>query len=126
VQAVIDASYFIEFLNSPFEEKFQWVLGCKLITTELFIYEIHNVLLKALKIKPEELHKFRSILDDIDIHFRNVKKHEHEMYKLAFSHSLSFYDASYLWLSLGNNMPIATYDKAIIRAANDLQINVIE
>jgi hypothetical protein len=37
VQAVVDVSYFIEFMRAPFEEKFQWILSYKIVTTALFI-----------------------------------------------------------------------------------------
>lgn len=58
MQAVIDASYFIEFTSSPFEKKFQWVLSQKLVTTTLFAYEVHNVLLKSIRIGSEDLISF--------------------------------------------------------------------
>ena len=126
MQTVVDTSYFIEFIGSPFEKKFQWMLDSKLITTTLFVYEFHNVLLKTLKISPQDLHKFHNILNEMYISFKNVKKYESEIYTLSFERNLSFYDASYLWLSLNNKTPIATYDKEIIRTANDLKIDVIE
>lgn len=126
MQAVIDASYFIEFTSSPFEKKFQWILSQKLVTTTLFAYEVHNVLLKSIKIAPEDLHKFHELINELDISFKDIGKHELEIYKLSLEHKLSFYDASYLWLSLeSNKIPIATYEKAIIQAASVLEINII-
>ena len=126
MKAVIDTSYFVEFITSPFEERFQWVLNNELITTTLFAYEFHNVLLKALKISPKDLHKFHSILNDLRIELQDISGHESDIYKLSFGHKLSFYDASYLWLSLSNQLPMATYDKALIRAASNLKIDTIE
>jgi predicted nucleic acid-binding protein len=126
MKAVIDTSYFIEFISSPFEKKFQWVSDTELITTTLFVYEVHNVLLKAVKVTPEDLYKYHDILHHLKIDFRDISGHEPDIYKLSFEHKLSFYDASYLWLSSDTKLPIATYDKEILRAANDLKINIFE
>jgi predicted nucleic acid-binding protein len=126
MRAVIDTSYFIEFINSPFETKFQWVLDNKLITTSLFAYEFHNVLLKALKIPTKDLHKFHNTLCNLTMETRSIDGNEVEIYKLASEHRLSFYDASYLWLSINMKLPIATYDKALLHVANNLKIDVIK
>lgn len=76
MKVVIDASYFIEFIQSPFETKFQWILDGKLITTSLFAYEFHNVLLKTLKISSEYLYKYHDILCGLTIEARSITGYE--------------------------------------------------
>jgi predicted nucleic acid-binding protein len=49
----------------------------------------------------------------------------HTTLRLAWEHGLTIYDASYLELALRRNLPIATCDKALARAAQSSGIEVI-
>jgi predicted nucleic acid-binding protein len=46
----------------------------------------------------------------------------HDTLSLARQYQLSSYDASYLELAIRKGLPIATLDKAIVRAAVDMEI----
>ncbi|MDR1032093.1 MAG: type II toxin-antitoxin system VapC family toxin [Holosporales bacterium] len=117
MRAVIDTSYLVEFLIKPFNEGFRWVFDADLIAPDLLVYELHNVLLKALKIGQDDLNKFQKILINLNLKYINIAGDEEKIYRLAFKHSLSFYNASYLWLAVKNNLPLATIDRQILKIA---------
>lgn len=48
-----------------------------------------------------------------------------ETYQLAANHKLTIYDAAYLELALRLGLPVATFDKALINAANECGITAI-
>lgn len=48
-----------------------------------------------------------------------------ETYKLAVTYKLSIYDAAYLELARRLRLPLATFDKALIKAANECGITAI-
>jgi predicted nucleic acid-binding protein len=50
---------------------------------------------------------------------------EEEIRRLAISNKLTFYDASYLHIAMEKEVPIATYDKALIQVAKKKNIEVI-
>ena len=50
----------------------------------------------------------------------------HEILALAREHSLSSYDASYLDLAIRKGLPIASQDKAILRAAKSIQLDIFQ
>jgi predicted nucleic acid-binding protein len=122
--AVIDASYLVEFLGNPLEEKFQWILDGKLLAPNLLRYEYNNVLLNKRK-SAREADQFRDAIYSLQIECRDIAGKEEEIYALAANRKLSFYDASYLWLAVKNKLPTATYDKQILQAANALGIKTI-
>lgn len=49
-----------------------------------------------------------------------------EIVALARKHQLSTYDASYLDLALRKGLPLATQDKALIRAAADCGVALFQ
>jgi predicted nucleic acid-binding protein len=49
-----------------------------------------------------------------------------EIFALARKHQLSTYDASYLDLALRRQLPLATQDKALIRAAADCGVALFQ
>lgn len=46
--------------------------------------------------------------------------------ELAFRHSLTVYDASYLELALRRNTALATHDRALARAALENDVEVLQ
>jgi predicted nucleic acid-binding protein len=117
MRAVIDTSYLIEFLIKPFDECFRWIFDADLIAPDLLVYELYNVLLKALKIDQDDLNKFQKILINLNLKYINIAEDEEKIYQLASEHGLSFYDAAYLWLAVKNDLPLATMDQQILQAA---------
>jgi predicted nucleic acid-binding protein len=50
----------------------------------------------------------------------------HDILPLARQYQLTSYDASYLELAIHKGLPIASLDKALIKAAQDIEIKVID
>ena len=50
----------------------------------------------------------------------------HDTMSLARSYMLSSYDSSYLELAIRRGLPFASLDKALIRAAKDLKVQIIK
>lgn len=50
----------------------------------------------------------------------------HEVYALAQKYQLSTYDASYLDLALRRELPLATQDKALARAAAECGVVLLQ
>ena len=118
--AVIDTSYLIEFLDNPSQESFQWILDAKLIAPVLLKYEYNNVLINKLKNNTAAIEQFRDVIADLEIKYIEAIDHEKDIFMLAVDHKLSFYDATYLFLAVKNNAPIATFDGEIIKAAKNI------
>jgi predicted nucleic acid-binding protein len=125
MRVVIDTSYFIEFLSRSLEIQFLWILDAELVTAPLFLYEVHNVLLKGLKIDPADLNRFSKILERLKIEYIDIHGQEKNIYLLASEQNLSFYDASYLWAAASNKLALATCDKQLLKAAEILKIPTI-
>jgi predicted nucleic acid-binding protein len=125
MRAVIDTSYFIEFLSTPLETRFLWILDAELVTVSLFSYEVHNVSLKGLKTNPTDLDRFSNILEKLSIEYIDIYNQEKDIYLLASEQSLSFYDASYLWAASSNKLSLATCDKQLLKTAEILKIPTI-
>jgi predicted nucleic acid-binding protein len=126
MRGVVDTSYFIEFLSAPSETQFLWIPDAELVTVSLFPYEFFNVLLKGLKTDQTDLSKFYEILEQLKMEYIDIRGREKEIYRMASEQNLSFYDASYLWVAADGKMPLATRDKQLLKAADSLQIPVIE
>jgi predicted nucleic acid-binding protein len=115
MRAVIDTSYLVEFLRNPFGDDFKWVFDCDLMAPDLLVYELHNVFLKALRIEKDHIDKFHETLANLKFEYVNIYGNEKEIYRLAVEHGLSFYDASYLWLAIKGDIPLATFDKQMLK-----------
>jgi predicted nucleic acid-binding protein len=72
-----------------------------------------DIMLAAMAALPVEVDR-----DSIDQVWRKT-------YQLAVAHSLTIYDAAYLELALRLGLPLATFDKALINAANECGITAI-
>jgi predicted nucleic acid-binding protein len=118
---VIDASYLMEFLDNPLDEKFQWILDCNLLAPNLLKYEYNNVLLNKCK-NTALANQFREVIYSLSIEYLEITGCEEKIYNLAAEHRLSFYDASYLFVAVAKELPIATYDSQILRAAKILNV----
>lgn len=91
-------------------------------------FEIRNILLigeRRKRINPEEsvasLHRISRlpILKELD-------RNDAEIFRLARKHRLTFYDASYLELALNMNLPLATLDSELLRAAKSESVKLLE
>jgi predicted nucleic acid-binding protein len=123
---VLDASYLMEFLENPEWEIFQWIWENELVAPCLLRYEYNNILLCKLKNDSQSINQFRNAIHNLSIQCIDIVGEEEGIMSLAINHQLSFYDASYLHIAIEKGIPIATYDKALIRAAKERNVKVIK
>jgi predicted nucleic acid-binding protein len=89
--------------------------------------EIRNVLLMAERrgrIGPGIYERATAILDSLDITFDTAPSGERTA-ALARRHGLTIYDAIYLELAQRLGLPLATTDRALVRAAQAENLGVI-
>lgn len=55
----------------------------------------------------------------------NLQRLAEDVYPLAQKHGLSIYDASYLELAIRRDLPLATLDAALIRAARKTKLKLV-
>ena len=92
--------------------------------------EVANVLLVAerrKRISKADSGHFIALLSQLPIEVEPTDSDRvfHDTLSLARQYQLSSYDASYLEMAIRKGMPIATLDKAIIRAAKRIQVEII-
>ena len=95
----------------------------------LWPLEVRNVLVVAEKrgrLKFMESIQFLELLSElpIDIEEQFSEKIMRSIFMLARETQLSTYDASYLELAIRKNLPLATLDKALLRAAKKFNIEI--
>ena len=93
--------------------------------------EAGNVVLVAIRrkrISPDDGARFLSLLESLPFEVDGISPGRMfgEIFALARKHQLSTYDASYLDLALRRQLPLATQDKALIRAAADCGVALFQ
>jgi predicted nucleic acid-binding protein len=88
----------------------------------LWFYEVGNGLLMAsrrTRINKEQFREFMARLGDLPIEPANQSSNDIlELPAIANAYGLTNYDAAYLALALDRNLPLATADSALRKAAN--------
>jgi predicted nucleic acid-binding protein len=89
--------------------------------------EVTNVLMVAerrKRIGRADSGRFIALLSQLPIQVEPTESDRvfHDILPLARQYQLSSYDASYLELAIRKGLPIATLDKAMVRAAVDMEI----
>ena len=82
-------------------------------------FEIHNVLLRGERrgrSSVQQTAQFQDLLDELPITIVPIVP-PNVILSLARRHNLTFYDAAYLELAQRENIPLATLDQALARAA---------
>ncbi len=92
--------------------------------------EVANVLLVAerkKRISKADSGHFIALLSQLPIEVGPAESDRifHDTLSMARQYRLSSYDASYLDIAIRKGTPIATLNKAIIRAAKDLKVQII-
>lgn len=93
--------------------------GC--LAPALWVYEIHNVLLvlqRRKRLSSEGHVAASAALAALGVELETPAwgHMEHDVLRLARSHDLSAYDATYLELALRRRLPLATLDQALRKA----------
>jgi predicted nucleic acid-binding protein len=97
----------------------------------LWLYEVVNVTELAVRkgrIAPEKARAFLESLADLPIEIENptVPQMFDAVRSLMGNYGLTAYDASYLELAIRHNLPIATSDKALSKAAQAAGVNPMQ
>ena len=123
---VLDASFVMKLLTREVsidifdpEEKF--------IAPELFDYEITNVFWKLAKVRGMAISSVRNFLATVrSLGIERQKPDMMKIFLLANETGLTAYDAAYLLLAKEFDCPIATFDKELIKVADQQGIEVIK
>jgi predicted nucleic acid-binding protein len=117
---VVDSSAIAAVLfNEPELGAVQAILrGAKMIAPPLLIYELGNVCRTKCRQRPAERDVLASglaLLPSLGV--QQVDIDPQAVLSTALEERLSFYDASYLWLSRSRGAELVTLDRALARAA---------
>lgn len=123
---IVDASFIIsvlfpdELIRPQSQKNLALITGpsCCLFSNHLLSFEVYNTLKSAvlqkrfskteINVIRDNFHKLSIFMLDIDLNATLV---------LAIKHHLSFYDASYLYLSLHHHYPLLTLDQFLAALA---------
>ncbi|MBB5253841.1 type II toxin-antitoxin system VapC family toxin [Sulfurisphaera ohwakuensis] len=104
---VLDTSAIINLIQRLKDESIDLFKEC--ITADLVYYELGNFLWKIKRI--DLLSDFTNILKFIRIENVTLSK---EVLEIAINENLTYYDATYLFLSRKYNIPLVSDDKDLI------------
>jgi predicted nucleic acid-binding protein len=104
-------------------------LGSEIVVPSIWPLEIINGLVVAERRKRITNYQLNGYIERIrllPIHIDTIQLDRTltDVLKLAEKHALSSYDASYLELSVRNSLPIATLDRKLRSAAENLEIAI--
>jgi predicted nucleic acid-binding protein len=122
-KAIFDASYLIEYLEKADSNNFDWMDDATLYAPEILRYEYNNFFCR--NIDEDKVQYLRDLIVSLDITYLSIAGKEESICSIAKKNKLSFYDASYLAMAVEKELPIATYDKEIIRVAENCGIEII-
>lgn len=91
-------------------------------------FEIRNILLtgeRRKRITPEDSAASLRRMSKLRI-LQESDRNGAEILRLARKHRLTFYDASYLELAFNMNLPLATLDSDLLRAAKAESVTLLE
>ncbi|MDR2603558.1 MAG: type II toxin-antitoxin system VapC family toxin [Puniceicoccales bacterium] len=123
-EAVIDASYLIEFIAFPTSERFLWLRKGHLFAPDVICYEYNNFFCNNID-RLVNVECKCNLIYSLEVQYVSILGLEEEIRRLAISNKLTFYDASYLHIAMEREIPIATYDKALIQVAKKKNMEVI-
>jgi len=113
---------FLEDEDSAVAEEIFQREELELYAPELLLAEFGNVMLVCLRrgrLTDREVHEAHEALNESGLEFCGIPSlHQREQtHDLAVKNQLSYYDATYLALTLGKKGKLATLDKALQKAA---------
>lgn len=112
------------------EKVLEQLSDSKAIVPTIWPLEVANVLLIAIKKKRVTKIQAASFIDSLNalpIHVdeSTTLRAMHSIFTLANQENLTIYDASYLELAIRENIPIATKDQDLLRAAKKLKTQIL-
>jgi predicted nucleic acid-binding protein len=130
---VLDASVTISWAMRDEEYAVAQAASSCLEREEAFVpaiwwYEVRNMLVVNTRRKRIELTdsvQFLRELEQLPIRVEGIP-HPSDLPELARRHELTVYDAAYLELAIRRQLPLATLDKALRKAAQDAGVSLLE
>ena len=135
---VLDASYAMSWVTeseqTPGALKYLHELGqleAEALVPALWCDEIANVLLtmqRSKKLSHDQLVEWMDAFCTlpITVYPASVDQSLAEVWPLAQAHGLTAYDASYLHLAMFEQVPLATMDRHLIKAAPKVGVNLLQ
>ena len=101
----------------------------EILVPSLWIYEISNVLLVAQRRSRISVERIQFVLETVTGFNLRIDEIVPEsalrLSRLALQHGLTIYDAAYLDLALRSRAPIATKDKALLKAMQTANVHLV-
>ncbi len=103
----------------------------KAIVPVLWLYEVTAVLAKAQKLGSISADKARAFVEylnvlSIIIDYEGIERIMHDVREIAIRHALTGYDAAYLELAIRKQLPIATLDVDLLKAAKRAGVDLLK
>jgi len=132
---VLDASLALQwFLEDEADRKYSLAVlsslsGKSAVVPLLWFYEVGNGLVMAQRrkrIRPNQIQEFLARLRTLPIDATEQTASEIlNLPQLAQAHQLTNYDAAYLALAIATNLPLATNDRALRKAAAPAGVKIL-
>lgn len=120
----IDASVWLATIleEEGYQEIDQIILQKSLCAPDIILYEVANGLLSAMRgdkprFKKKPFNDTLRLIMETSLHTVPIQSLWKESSRLVSRHDLTFYDAAYLACAIINNVPLFTFDKNLITAA---------
>ncbi len=129
--SVVMSWCFEDEANQYADNVLEYLRYVRAIVPVIWPLEVGNVLVVAerkSRLKYIDCIQFWELLSElpIDVEDQISEKVMRNVYTLARESQLSTYDASYLELAIRKNLPLATLDKALLRAARKFDIEIVD
>jgi predicted nucleic acid-binding protein len=100
--------------------------GDHAIAPQIWAYELRNIILMAFRrgrITKEHVSEARCGIAGLAVRLVDPPSYD-DLLALAERHNLTVYDAAYLDLAMREHLPLATLDRALIRAAGETGVMI--
>lgn len=129
VDASVAATWFLPDEQSDLAEAaLNIVTRSSALAPDLFLHELRSILViseKRGRITVDDIHTSLTRFRQLRIRLSNVSD-DTMVVTLAHKHQISAYDAAYLALAITNDVPLATLDKKLRRAAEAEPVPLFE
>lgn len=128
--SVTMAWLFEDEITASTEEILDKLEHARAVVPAIWPLEVANVLLIAVRKKRIKSVQASSFVDTLSIlpiftDSSTMSRAMHSIFNLAAEETLTIYDAAYLELALRENIPLATQDTDLIKAARRLKIQIL-
>jgi predicted nucleic acid-binding protein len=131
IDASITAAWFLPGEQTDYTEAlFERVssAGFEVIAPRLWAYEIRNTVLMAFRrgrITKIESQQILVSLNNLSVDLSEPASYD-DLFALAQARGLTVYDAAYLAVALRQELPLASLDRQLIRAAAEVSVKIYQ